>query len=32
MRVLYAGKNPPCGGVLWVEDFYALALNSLPPR
>lgn len=32
LREIYAGKNPPCGCALCVEDIYALALNSLPPR
>ncbi len=32
LREIYAGDNPPCGCSICVEDTYALALNSLPPR
>ena len=32
MRRVYDGDDAPCGCSLCVEDIYALALNSLPPR
>ena len=32
LREVYAGATPPCGCSICVEDTYALALNSLPPR
>ena len=32
LREIYAGDEPPCGCSICVEDTYALALNSLPPR
>jgi competence protein ComFB len=32
LREIYAGAEPPCGCSICVEDTYALALNSLPPR
>ncbi|MDF1555809.1 MAG: late competence development ComFB family protein [Deferrisomatales bacterium] len=32
LRELYASDDPPCGCSICVEDSYALALNSLPPR